>query len=420
MHSRRRVALVVAALLTQARALDVILSERRGSGAAHRWRVGERITPLTTQRPTLRSLKAAARDALVPSTTVAPEYARYQCWHVAQDLSTQLRSTLATSAVFQGLGMGSGSGATALAATVAWLSRDASGMVASLAATARLAPRLDGDCRRWRFVGDVCVDAALVLELATPHAPRSFFVPMICAASVLKALCGVLAGGANAAVSAHWAASSADFAEVQAKGAAVGTLSGLLGLGLSLAGAGLASRGGLGGVKTAWTAFGVLTALHVVCCAAGLKILRLRRLGCARRFYLAVDCLSATGRAPTPAELAARDRVIGAPDKCQAAGAESLLRRVRDRPARLDELLREARGRYVCVPGRQKPVIGLLSGATPRDERAALLHARRGVAPDAATLDAIDGALGSAGFDLDARLFPAGGPVLDVEGVVDE
>jgi hypothetical protein len=103
MHSRRRVALVVAALLTQARALDVILSERRGSGAARRWRVGERITPLTTQRPTLRSLKAAARDALVPSTTVAPEYARYQCWHVAQDLSTQLRSTLATSAVFQGL-----------------------------------------------------------------------------------------------------------------------------------------------------------------------------------------------------------------------------------------------------------------------------------------------------------------------------
>ena len=36
------------------------------------------------------------------------------------------------------------------------------------------------------------------------------------------------------------------------------------------------------------------------------------------------------------------------------------------------------------------------------------------------TLDAIDGALRSAGFDLDARLFPAGGPVLDVDGVVDE
>ena len=108
----------------------------------------------------------------MPSTTVAPEYARYQAWHVAQDLSTQLRSTLATSAVFQGLGMGSGNAATALAATVAWLSRDASGMVASLAATARLAPRLDGDCRRWRCLGDVCVDAALVIELATPHAGR--------------------------------------------------------------------------------------------------------------------------------------------------------------------------------------------------------------------------------------------------------
>ena len=347
----------------------------------------------------------------MPSTTVAPEYARYQAWHVAQDLSTQLRSTLATSAVFQGLGMGSGNAATALAATVAWLSRDASGMVASLAATARLAPRLDGDCRRWRFLGDVCVDAALVIELATPHAPRSMFVPMLCAASVLKALCGVLAGGANAAVSAHWAASSADFAEVQAKGAAVGTLSGLLGLGLSLAGAGLASRGNLGGVKTAWAAFGALTALHVVCCAAGLKILRLRRLGCARRFYLAVDGVESNGRAPTPAELAARDRVVGAPDGFRAAGASVLLRRVCDRPALLAELLREARGRYVCLPG----VVGLLAGATPRDERAALLHARRGVAPDEASLDAIDDALRKAGFDLDARLFPAGGPVLEVD-----
>ena len=84
-------------------------------------------------------------------------------------------------------------------------------------------------------------------------------------------------------------------------------------LGLSLAGAGLASRGNLGGVKTAWAAFGALTALHVVCCAAGLKILRLRRLGCARRFYLAVDGVEVNGRAPTPAELAALDRVIGTP-----------------------------------------------------------------------------------------------------------
>ena len=109
---------LVASLLTTAHSLDVVLSERRGSGAARRWRVGDRITPLTNQRPSLRSLKAAARDALVPSTTVAPEYARYQAWHVAQDLSTQLRSTLATSAVFQGLGMGSGSSATALAATL--------------------------------------------------------------------------------------------------------------------------------------------------------------------------------------------------------------------------------------------------------------------------------------------------------------
>ena len=36
--------------------------------------------------------------------------------------------------------------------------------------------------------GDVCVDAALVIELATPHAPRSMFVPMLCAASMAEQL----------------------------------------------------------------------------------------------------------------------------------------------------------------------------------------------------------------------------------------
>ena len=47
---------------------------------------------------------------------------------------------------------------------------------------------------------------------------------------------------ANAAINAHWAASSGDYAEVAAKGAAVGTLSGLLGLGASLAGAVVVDR----------------------------------------------------------------------------------------------------------------------------------------------------------------------------------
>jgi len=37
------------------------------------------------------------------------------------------------------------------------------------------------------------------------------------------------------------------------------------------------------------------------------------------------------------------------------------------------------------------------------------------VAPDEKTLDAIEDALRKAGFDFDARLFPAGGPVLAVE-----
>ena len=232
-------ALLHVILLHVARALALprYASEVIGNGEVlKRWHISNNDAPARVGGGgAARGFGRAATSLFVPSTLTAPEYGRYQRWHVAQDLSTQLRSALATSAVFAGLGLGGTAASSAAAATVAWLARDASGMVASLAATSRLAPALDGDARRWRFFGDLCVDAALLCEIATPHAPRACFLPLLCAASVLKALCGVAAGGANAAVAAHWAASSADYAEVAAKGAAIGTVSGLAGLGLSLA-----------------------------------------------------------------------------------------------------------------------------------------------------------------------------------------
>ena len=137
----------------------------------------------------------AVRSTFVPTGTVAQEYVRYQLYHVAQDLSTQLRATLATTAVFSGLGLGASKTMGAAAATLVFLSRDASGMATSLIAASRLAPKLGGDARRFRFAGDVAVDIALLCELLSP---RKFFIVLLCVASVLKALCGVLAGGERA------------------------------------------------------------------------------------------------------------------------------------------------------------------------------------------------------------------------------
>ena len=430
-------ALLHVILLHVARALALprYASEVIGNGEVlKRWHIRNNDAPARVGGGgAARGFGRAATSLFVPSTLTAPEYGRYQRWHVAQDLSTQLRSALATSAVFAGLGLGGTAASSAAAATVAWLARDASGMVASLAATSRLAPALDGDARRWRFFGDLCVDAALLCEIATPHAPRACFLPLLCAASVLKALCGVAAGGANAAVAAHWAASSADYAEVAAKGAAIGTVSGLAGLGLSLAATVAVDRrakGAAAGAKAAASLglYGVLTALHVVSCGRGLACLALDKLGCPRRFDVVVDAFERTGFAPSPAELAKLDRVAGTPDGGGRAAPSAFLRAWRRQPARVAAAVAAAGGRYVAVPGR----VALLEGASPRDERAALLHGRalRGrrdlwrlapeafaaavaaAAPGERAVDALDAALAAAGYDLGASVLPADAPRL--------
>ena len=78
MHSRRRGAFVLTSLLTNTNALDVVLSERRGSGAARRWRVSDRITPLTTRRWSLiRERRDAIADAPFARGAAASAFAQH-------------------------------------------------------------------------------------------------------------------------------------------------------------------------------------------------------------------------------------------------------------------------------------------------------------------------------------------------------
>lgn len=161
---------------------------------------------------------------------------------------------------------------------------------------------------------------------------RGLFLPLLCAASVFKALCGVLAGGANAAISLHWSTRGAGMAEISAKGGAVGTLSGLVGLALSLliARFGLASAGGEAG---AWCWFGTLTALHLVACERGLKLLALTTPMNARRLARCWSAFARSGSLPPPSALAAWDKVARLPDSSQAPGRGRLVgARVEVRP----------------------------------------------------------------------------------------
>lgn len=241
-------------------------------------------------------IRAAIRKTFLPSgypNSVPREYISYQRYHVLQDLATQVRNTLATQRVLTGLGVGSAD-ATATSAITSWLLRDGAGMVSSLLFTGMNSDVFGTDVRRWRFFADTIVDAGILCELcagsffplATSYdkAKKSHlfcFLGLLASGSVCKALCGVAAGSANSAINLHFAESGGDIAEIAAKGNAIGTISGLVGLLLSL---GLAQMtGGPGwGLKSAWTWFWSLTFLHLWACRRGLRLLVLKTISMPR------------------------------------------------------------------------------------------------------------------------------------------
>ena len=268
-----------------------------------------------------KKVSEVASVTFVPSgTEIAGEYAEYQRWHVAQDACTQVRSTLAATAVFAGLGLGNSVNSRgAAAATAVFLSRDLCGSMVSLCAASLFAPKLSGDARRWRFLGDVCVDLALLLEILSARGGPA--LPwLLCAATALKAICGVAAGGANAAILDYFARSTrtGNFAEVAAKSNAVTTASGLLGLGLSLLATTFVSIffKGSDALKTKASAFAyvVLTIGHLFACEKGLQLVALDRIGCLRRFRLLYATFQASEGLPTASKLAEIDRVARFPE----------------------------------------------------------------------------------------------------------
>ena len=134
-------------------------------------------------------------------------------------------------------------------------------MISSLLFTSLSSERFGQDPRRWRFFADAVVDVGILCEMlagsvfgqsgvgalaaggaATAARRHTAFIALLCLGSVCKALCGVAANSANSAIAQHFSrgglggrAMAVDIGEVAAKGGAVGTVSGLSGLLLSLA-----------------------------------------------------------------------------------------------------------------------------------------------------------------------------------------
>lgn len=121
-----------------------------------------------------------------------------------------------------------------------------------------MAPYLDSDAKTWRFAADLFNDAALLLDLATVHLPKTWFVPIACFATVMRALTGVAGGSSRSGITAHFALMD-NIGDVSAKDSAQETVVSLFGM---LCGTVIVTH-----VTTTtssiWIAFTLLTVLHL-------------------------------------------------------------------------------------------------------------------------------------------------------------
>ena len=161
--------------------------------------------------------------------------------------------------------------ATPLAATLNWILKDGFALLGGLFFSWRIGHLMDVDIKFFRLFADVANDVALTMELLTPLLPTSMFLPTVCIANILKALCGVAAGSTRASITSHFALRD-NVADVSAKEQAQETAATLLGI---VAGAAFL-RVTSDSLTVVWTVFLVLTVLHVVANYKAVRCLRLR------------------------------------------------------------------------------------------------------------------------------------------------
>jgi hypothetical protein len=270
-------------------------------------------TPTSTKRPLPWSrIPSALQSTFLPigfPHTTPTGYLQYCLWSGTQDLSTQLRSVLATQRVLEGVGVGR-AGATAVSAVWNFIIRDGCGMAASLLFTAWAARRFRSDIKRWRIVADVLIDVGITLEMVAVHLPTTWFLPLISLASMCKAMCGVAAGSTGGALAVHWAQGS-DISDIQAKFGAQIIVTGSLGLVFAAC---LTRFLAQVDRRHLWMLYVALTALHLYANTRCMKLVAFTTLNNARMDMLLIRWFrDPTQALPSPAELSNKEPLLFLP-----------------------------------------------------------------------------------------------------------
>ncbi|KAI1873733.1 uncharacterized protein JN550_003002 [Neoarthrinium moseri] len=323
--------------------------------------------------------------------TVTADYMPYQIYDSLQAFSSSIAGLMSNRAVLQGFGVGK-AGSSATGAVLLSVLQETTGRLATILFAHRFGQAIEPECKYYRFLADILNDSALLLDVLTPSLPQGPKILALCAAGVLRSLCGVAAGAAKASLSAHFA-KNGNLAELNAKDGSQETVISLMGM---LVGSLVVHV--VEGRTAVWIWMFGLLGIHLWTNYQAVRAVQMRTLN-RQRAGIIVEEYRRSGRVLYPAEVAKKERIL------TWKPPPIIFSRTFPQSGQLStSVLRahEHKNHVVSELGATK-VIFLKAGATTRDALTAYMDAL-GAFSD----DEFWKALASAGWDLNAGALETG------------
>ncbi|GLJ48897.1 hypothetical protein SUGI_1031380 [Cryptomeria japonica] len=184
-----------------------------------------------SQHKITTDLKTFMTSWLLPEgypDSVASSYGSYMQWRALQHFFGGVISVFTTHSLLHALGVSS-KGSTSLA--INWVIKDGAGRIGKLL-YARKGKKFDCNLKQLRFTGHILMEVGALVELATSIAP-SLFLPLACAANVVKNIAAVSSTSTRAPIYKAFALKE-NIGDITAKGESTSNIADLLGTGLGI------------------------------------------------------------------------------------------------------------------------------------------------------------------------------------------
>ncbi|KAF8503920.1 vitamin B6 photo-protection and homoeostasis-domain-containing protein [Gautieria morchelliformis] len=234
--------------------------------------------------------------------SVSSDYFEYQLYDSFQAFSSTIAGLLASRAVLEGVGVGDAS-ASATHALLLTITQDAVSRLATILFAWRIGTALEPEAKRYRLLADIFNDGAMILDCLSPALPKHVRLFSLCVSGSLRALCGVAAGGAKAALSVHFARAN-NIGDLNAKDSSQETVIGLLGM---LAGSFVVSR--VTTQAATWSLLLLLLAVHLSTNYLAVRAIAMSSLN-RQRANIVYSHFRATSKVQSPAQVAKMERIF--------------------------------------------------------------------------------------------------------------